>query len=218
MSPRLLPLLPYLLYLAQVCAGNPSQCLQQFHLGRDDFVLDTDDSVFAGATFLGAPNVSRARDCVSICCRTRGCNVVLLEDLQQQSQKEPLLRKVSGCFLFNCLYNQVYVCRFFRRAGFSNFIQETVYQDYIRPRGPHAGDKLPMANAGRDRIVQPNEEVILSGVESRDDFRIVSFDWALLHGNSSVKFKVCVHGGRQSSSVNRINRPMLSFSFCYFSE
>ncbi|XP_041071094.1 kunitz-type protease inhibitor 1-like [Carcharodon carcharias] len=198
MSPRLAQLLPYLLYLSYLPQVSlvawrdqpPGRdCLSLYRLGRDDFVLDTDDSVSAGATFLGSPNVSHARDCVSICCRTRGCNVVLLEDTMQQSQEDAMLRKISGCFLFNCLYNQVYVCRFFRREGFSNFIQNTVYEDYFRPRQPTAGDELPVANAGRDRIVQPNEEVILSGVESRDNFKIVSFDWTLLHGDSSVKFK-----------------------------
>ncbi|XP_072342240.1 kunitz-type protease inhibitor 1-like isoform X2 [Scyliorhinus torazame] len=191
MYPRLLPVL--LLLSPALSQLDPSsahhQCLQQYRLGRDDFVLDTDDSVAAGATFLGAPNATRARDCVSLCCRTRGCNVVLLEDLKQQSQREPMLRLVKGCFLFNCLYNQVYVCRFFRREGYSNFIQGTVYEDYIRPREPTAGDKRPVANAGRDRIVQPDEEVTLSGVESRDDFKIVSFDWSLLHGNLSVKLQ-----------------------------
>ncbi|XP_067895684.1 kunitz-type protease inhibitor 1-like [Heterodontus francisci] len=188
--PALLALLPCLLHLLQGSRGTePSQCLSGYTLGRDDFVLDTDDSVAAGATFLAAPNVSRARDCVRMCCRSSRCNVVLLEDHIPQAQGDPMLRVVSGCFLFNCLYNQVYVCKFFRREGFSNFILDTVYQAYLKPREPGAGDKLPVANAGRDRIVQPNEEVILSGLQSRDDFRIVNFDWALVFGDSSVKLK-----------------------------
>lgn len=190
--PGLLTLLPCLLYLLQGSLGvdpNHDRC-PSYTFGQEDFVLDTDDSVAAGATFLGSPDVTRARDCVRICCRTRNCNVVLLEDQpSQEPRTEPMLRAVSGCFLFNCLYNQVYVCRFFRRAGFSNFILDTVYKAYLKPREPSAGDKLPVANAGRDRIVQPNEEVTLSGLESRDDFRIVKFDWGLLHGNSSVKIK-----------------------------
>ncbi|XP_078262359.1 kunitz-type protease inhibitor 1-like [Rhinoraja longicauda] len=166
---------------------DPHQCLANYELGREDFVLDTDDSVAAGASFLSSPNVSRARDCVLMCCRSRDCNVVLLEDKDGQSGTAPELRSIEGCFLFDCLYNKEYVCRFFRREGFSNFILREVYQEYLRPRSPGAGDKLPMAKAGRDRIVQPNEEVTLSGLDSRDDFNIVEFNWVLLKGEPSVK-------------------------------
>ncbi|XP_067847350.1 kunitz-type protease inhibitor 1-like [Heptranchias perlo] len=190
LRPGLLTLLPCLLYLLQGSrAIDPDHCPSHYTLGREDFVLDTDDSVSAGAAFLGSPTVNRARDCVRICCRTRNCNVVLLEDRPQESQDNPMLRAISGCFLFNCLYNQVYVCKFFRREGFSNFILDTVYEAYLKPREPSAGDKLPVANAGRDRIVQPNEKVTLSGLESRDDYKIVQFDWVLLLGDPSVKIE-----------------------------
>ncbi|XP_051882268.1 kunitz-type protease inhibitor 1-like [Pristis pectinata] len=168
-------------------AADPGQCLHNFELGREDFILDTDDSVAAGATFLSSPNVSRARDCVLICCRLRQCNVVLLEDMSSQPGVDPMFRTIKGCFLFNCLYNQEYVCRFFRRDGFSNFILSDVYQEYLKPRLPGAGDKLPVAKAGRDRIVQPDEEVTLSGLESRDDYNIVHFNWVLLQGDPSAK-------------------------------
>ncbi|XP_055496821.1 kunitz-type protease inhibitor 1-like [Leucoraja erinacea] len=188
--PLALLLFPLLLLLVPGCrplASNPQQCLAKYELGRGDFVLDTDDSVAAGASFLSSPNVSRARDCVLMCCRSHGCNVVLLEDVSGPPRADPTLRHIKGCFLFNCLYNQEYVCRFFRRVGFSNFILKEVYKEYLRPRSPGAGDKLPIAKAGGDRIVQPNEEVTLSGLESRDDFNIVKFDWALLKDDPSVK-------------------------------
>ncbi|XP_020371056.1 kunitz-type protease inhibitor 1 isoform X1 [Rhincodon typus] len=207
LRPGLLSLLSCSLCLLQVSrATDNQQCLSDYILGRDDFVLDTDDSVADGATFLGSPNVSRARDCVRMCCRTAGCNVVLLEDQFQKSQHDPLLRQVSGCFLFNCLYNQVYVCKFFRREGFSNFILNTVHEAYIKPRKPGAGDKLPRANAGRDRIVQPNEQVILSGLASRDDFRIVSFDWNLLAGDPSVKLEKTEHQDEQLVSNLKVGQ------------
>ncbi|XP_069773206.1 kunitz-type protease inhibitor 1-like [Narcine bancroftii] len=178
----LLPLL-----LPACSSADPGQCLSRYELGREDFVLDTDTSVSAGATFLSSPNVSRARDCVRMCCRDHECNVVLLEDLSAPSSPNPLLRTIRGCFLFNCLYNRAYVCRFFRREGFSNFILKDVYKEYLKPRSPGTGDKLPVARAGRDRTVQPNEEVILSGLESRDDYNIVRFKWDLLKGDPSVK-------------------------------
>uniref|UniRef100_UPI00398F8371 kunitz-type protease inhibitor 1-like isoform X2 n=1 Tax=Pristiophorus japonicus TaxID=55135 RepID=UPI00398F8371 len=189
--PGLLSLLACLLYLLQGSrAIDPNHCPSRYSLGREDFVLDTDQSVSEGATFLASPNVSRARDCVRMCCRTRDCNVVLLEDQpSQQPRVQPLLRTISGCFLFNCLYNQVYVCKFFRREGYSNFILDTLYRAYLKPRAPSAGDKLPVANAGRDRIVQPNEDVTLSGLESRDDYKIVKFNWTLFRGDPSVKIK-----------------------------
>ncbi|XP_072121580.1 kunitz-type protease inhibitor 1-like [Mobula birostris] len=163
------------------------ECQRHFELGREDFVLDTDNSVAAGATFLSSPNVNRARDCLRLCCRLRDCNVVLLEDMAGQSTVEPMYRTIKGCFLFNCLYNKDYVCRFFRRAGFSNFILGDVYKEYLKPRSPEKGDKLPVAKAGGDRFVQPNEEVTLSGLESRDDYNINSFDWNLVQGDPSVK-------------------------------
>lgn len=166
--------------------AGAGECPRNFDLGREDFVLDTDASVAAGATFLSSPNVNRARDCVRLCCRLRDCNVVLLEDVAGQSTVEPMHRTIKGCFLFNCLYKKDYVCQFFRRVGFSNFILKDVYQEYLKPRSPKEGDKLPVAKAGRDRIVQPNEEVTLSGLESRDDYSINRFDWALVQGVPSV--------------------------------
>ncbi len=51
-------------------------------------------------------------------------------------------------------------------------------------------DKPPVANAGRDVVVQPNEEVLLNGIESWDDRKITDYKWSLISGHESVRIEV----------------------------
>lgn len=48
-----------------------------------------------------------------------------------------------------------------------------------------------MAITGQDRVVQPHEDVTLNGVESRDDKKIVKYDWTIVSGHPSVVMSVC---------------------------
>ncbi|KAF7252118.1 Kunitz-type protease inhibitor 1 [Varanus komodoensis] len=52
-----------------------------------------------------------------------------------------------------------------------------------------ADDKPPVAYAWMDMKVQPNEPALLRGTESFDDNGIVSYDWTLLSGDSSVSIE-----------------------------
>lgn len=47
-------------------------------------------------------------------------------------------------------------------------------------------DKHPTAVAGQDRVVQPKEDVVLNGIESKDDKKIVKYDWEMVSGDSSA--------------------------------
>lgn len=99
-------------------------CLGKFKQGREDFILDTDNSVKDGATFLSSPELGRYRDCVAACCKDPKCNVAFMERGEEQGS-------ISSCFLFDCLYKMKYVCRFVRKKGFSNYIQDSVYESYL---------------------------------------------------------------------------------------
>lgn len=167
---------------------NPSEaqgdekkvCLDKFSLGKEDFVLQTNESVKEGATFLHSPVVSRPEDCVQICCRDPDCNLALIEEGQ-----EP--QTIKACFIFNCLYKQKRVCRFVRKTGFRNYVSTTVFKDYLEQVSvPDEEDKPPVANAGQDRVVQPHDDVTLNGIESRDDKKIVKFEWAMVSGDPSA--------------------------------
>lgn len=100
------------------------QCVQDFKQGREDFILDTDESVKEGATYLVAPKLDRYRDCVAACCKNPRCNVALMERGTEENS-------INSCFLFDCLYNKKYVCRFARKKGFMNFIRDSVYESYL---------------------------------------------------------------------------------------
>lgn len=41
-------------------------------------------------------------------------------------------------------------------------------------------DRPPVANGGQDRVVQPQDIVMLNGVQSKDDKAIVSYQWQML--------------------------------------
>ncbi len=51
-------------------------------------------------------------------------------------------------------------------------------------------DKPPVANAGGDVVVQPDEEVLLNGIESWDDRKIIDYKWSLISGNEYVIIEV----------------------------
>lgn len=113
------------------------ECLAQFEKGREDFILEADESVKDGAEFLSSPKLERYKDCVSACCKEPKCNVAFME----AGDGEGL---VKSCFLFNCMYMQKYVCRFVRKKGYLNYIQNTIYDNYLaEDLSPGEGATIP---------------------------------------------------------------------------
>lgn len=111
-------------------AQNPGeQCLKKFSKGKDDFILDTDESVKYGAEFLSSPNVTRVQECVSACCKESTCNLALMENGAQEGT-------IKSCFIFNCLYKQRKVCQFVRKKDFSNYVLSSVYESYLQEYDP----------------------------------------------------------------------------------
>lgn len=154
--------------------GFGEECLAKFERGREDFILDADESVKDGATFISSPALNRYKDCVSACCKEPNCNVAFME----KGDEEGL---VKSCFLFDCLYKQKYVCRFVRQQRYINYILDSVYDSYLSVDvPPDSSDHPPVANGGLDRVVHPQDIVTLDGVQSKDDKGIASFQWQML--------------------------------------
>lgn len=123
-------LLVLVLLLDSICGQlTGEECLAQFKKGRDDFILDADESVKDGATFISSPKLDRYKDCVSACCKEPKCNVAFME----RGAEEGL---VNSCFLFDCLYKKKYVCRFVRKKGYMNYILDSVYESYLSVDAP----------------------------------------------------------------------------------
>ncbi|XP_037017691.2 kunitz-type protease inhibitor 1 isoform X1 [Artibeus jamaicensis] len=152
-----------------------ASCLGRFTPGVPAFVLDTEASVSNGATFLGSPAVRRGRDCVRACCTTQNCNLALVE--RQPAGGEDA---IAACFLINCLYGQNFVCKFAPREGFVNYLTREVYRSYreLRTQG-FGGSRTPMLWKGIDLKVQPQEPLVLKGMENTD--------WHLLQGDPDVR-------------------------------
>lgn len=168
-------LLPLLLLLDSGAAQvTGEECLARFQEGKENFVLDGDESVKDGATFLSSPPLTRYRDCVASCCKDPRCNVALM----QKGTEEGL---VNSCFLFDCLYKKQYVCRFVRKNGYINYILDSVYDSYLNvDNPPDERDRPPTASGGLDRVIQPQDSLTLDGFTSKDDHKIVSYRWQLM--------------------------------------
>ncbi|XP_016308780.1 kunitz-type protease inhibitor 1-like [Sinocyclocheilus anshuiensis] len=175
------------LHVAPSEAQDEGKCMDKFSLGKEDFVLDVDESVKEGATFLSSPQVSRPEDCVLACCNDPNCNLALIEHGENP-------KSISSCFIFNCLYKQKKVCRFVRKNGFSNYVLISVFKDYLEQKNSDyvvqqvqdVEDKHPVAVTGQDRVVQPKEDVVLNGIESKDDKKIVKYEWEKVSGDPSA--------------------------------
>uniref|UniRef100_A0A8C2L3W6 Kunitz-type protease inhibitor 1-like n=1 Tax=Cyprinus carpio TaxID=7962 RepID=A0A8C2L3W6_CYPCA len=164
---------------AEKLISAQDNCVQTFTLGREDFVLDTEESIKDGAVFLHNSSVSHRDACIAACCEDPRCNLALIEDGNEKGSK-------NSCYLFNCLYKNKYVCRFIKKQGFTNYILHSVYEYYLNGRKSGGKDKLPIANAGQDVVVQPNQEVLLNGIESWADRKIIDYHWSNISGDTSV--------------------------------
>ncbi|TRY92465.1 hypothetical protein DNTS_028172 [Danionella cerebrum] len=165
-----------ILLVSGSAAQEEKLCKDNFTTGKEDFVLNTDESVKAGATFLSSLQVTRAEDCVSACCNDPNCNLALMEH-----GEDP--KSINVCFIFNCLYKQKKVCHFVKKKGFSNYLRKSVFNDYLEQKTTDVEDKPPRAAAGQDRVVQPLEDVTLNGIESKDDKKIVKYEWEQVFGD-----------------------------------
>ncbi|KAF7654043.1 hypothetical protein LDENG_00075330 [Lucifuga dentata] len=155
-----------------------------FRGGQDGFVLDAEDAVTKGATFLAAAEVYSPEDCVRVCCGKPLCNLALLEPPGPGQNTE----NNRTCSLFDCLHRNHFVCRFINQPGFSSYIRVSVFNTHLQGPGEKA---LPIANAGKDVVVQPNSSVMLNGIESLalGDAHITEYHWTQLSGDASVKME-----------------------------
>ncbi|KAL0969189.1 hypothetical protein UPYG_G00223660 [Umbra pygmaea] len=169
------------------CIVFGQQCLDTFQKGKEDFILDVDDSVKNGATFIASPKVFRVKDCIRSCCMQPNCNVAFMENGEDEGM-------IKACFLVDCLYRQNYVCQFVWKKGFTNYILNSVYDVHLGPRSrQEKDDHLPEANAGGDRVVQPQEKLTLNGIESKGDPKIVTYQWNLVSGDPSAVIEISPH-------------------------
>ncbi|XP_076835019.1 kunitz-type protease inhibitor 1a isoform X2 [Brachyhypopomus gauderio] len=158
---------------------SEEQCSNTFRQGKDDFVLDTDESVKEGATFIASPQVTRAKECVAACCNNPECNLALMESGDEDGL-------IKSCFIFNCLYKKLKVCQFARKKGFKNYVLNSVFGNPLEEQTPKEEDLPPVAKAGPDTVVQPHDDVILNGIESKDDHKIETYHWQMVSGNPSA--------------------------------
>ncbi|XP_060918456.1 kunitz-type protease inhibitor 1a [Labrus mixtus] len=176
-------LLLMLLLDCSLCQEVGEECLAKFKPGQADFILDADESVKDGATFISSPKLTGYRDCVSACCKEPRCNVAVMEKAVEVGQ-------VKSCFLFDCLYKQKYACRFVKKKGYISYVLDSVYESYLEvDLPPNESDRPPIANGGPDRVVQPQDTVKLNGMNSKDDKGIASFQWKMLTGYPHAVFE-----------------------------
>uniref|UniRef100_A0A8C5R9G7 Kunitz-type protease inhibitor 1 n=1 Tax=Leptobrachium leishanense TaxID=445787 RepID=A0A8C5R9G7_9ANUR len=180
-------LLLYLLAVLDLVRSDLTgdSCLQNFSKGKANFVLDLDASVTNGAIFLSSPTLFSARDCMAACCRSMGCNLMLV---QQGGLEEE--DTIHSCFLLNCLYKNEFVCKFVRKEGLQSFVSHDIYQEFqawrSRLEGEEGDDNPPLARVSRDVKVQPFQTVTLSGIDSWDKEGIAEYYWSLREGDPAV--------------------------------
>uniref|UniRef100_A0A3P9QCX6 Serine peptidase inhibitor, Kunitz type 1 a n=1 Tax=Poecilia reticulata TaxID=8081 RepID=A0A3P9QCX6_POERE len=138
-------------------------CLSKFERGKENFMLNVNESVKEGATFLSTPKVGSYMECVESCCKEPRCNVALMEKEGEGT--------IKLCFLFNCLYKNKYTCHFVKKSGYVSYTLKSLYKDYIKHDATtgEKKDSSPVAIAGYDIVVQPKESVTLSGFQSKDE-------------------------------------------------
>ncbi|KAM9798314.1 kunitz-type protease inhibitor 1-like [Neosynchiropus ocellatus] len=173
--------------LPRVRAAEDAACRLEFQAGQQDFVLDLADAVDGGALLLSTAHASTAAACEAACCADPRCNLALLEPPGAAAGVEGGGR---SCLLFDCVRNNLFVCRFVNEAGYQSFIRTSVFKKHLEgPSGePRKSTSPPIAIAGRDVVVRPGVTVTLNGIESLalGSAHITDYSWRLHSGNSSV--------------------------------
>ncbi|XP_061785017.1 kunitz-type protease inhibitor 1-like [Nerophis lumbriciformis] len=170
------------LFLFVVPLEGDANCETGFRSGQDGFVLDVEDAVKEGAVLLAVEHAPTMADCRLACCANTRCNIALLE------LRDAHVPDNFTCTLFDCVHRNQFVCRFVKRRVYRSFIRETEYRRYLEgPLGP--GEQAPpIANAGRDKVVQPGATVTLNGIESLavGDAHIVDYHWTVQSADNDV--------------------------------
>ncbi|XP_040025766.2 kunitz-type protease inhibitor 1 [Gasterosteus aculeatus] len=173
-----------LVVVARLSGAEDASCSAAFRSGPEDFVLDAEAAVKAGAALLSSARVRSAEACRSACCGMPLCDLALLQPRGGGAEAA----EHRECVLFNCVHRNRFVCRFVNHKGFLSYIRASVFQVYLR--GPQAtgDDALPIAIAPRDVIIQPGEVVTLSGIQSLPigDAHISRYQWSLVSGDVNV--------------------------------
>uniref|UniRef100_A0A3Q3XCL6 BPTI/Kunitz inhibitor domain-containing protein n=1 Tax=Mola mola TaxID=94237 RepID=A0A3Q3XCL6_MOLML len=161
--------------LFTVSTAEDANCGDPFRAGQENFVLDAEDAVLAGAALLAAAHARTPVECERACCAERAA-------------------ENRTCVLFDCVHRNRYVCRFVNLVGYRTFIRDSVFQKHLR--GPQPATDVfrsapPIAIAGRDVIVQPGATVTLNGIESLPlgNAHITDYQWTLQSGHDSVKME-----------------------------
>ncbi|XP_043997794.1 kunitz-type protease inhibitor 1a [Gambusia affinis] len=150
-------------------------CMSKFDRGKENFMLNANESVNEGATFLSSPKVGSYMDCVVSCCKDPRCNVALMEKQGEDT--------IKICYLFDCLYNKINACRFVKKSGYFSYVLKSLSKELIRHDGTteEKKDSPPVAIAGHDIVAQPKESVTLSGFQSRDEnVQTLTFKWTMV--------------------------------------
>ncbi|KAM9339379.1 kunitz-type protease inhibitor 1-like [Symphorus nematophorus] len=185
--PLLLPLL--LLLLRSAAAADDAACSGAFRPGQENFLLDVEDAVNAGAALVFTAHVRSQEACERACCEEPRCNLALLEP---SGTAAAAAAENRTCVLFNCVHRNRFVCRFVNEVGYRSYIRESVYLKHLQgPQGPPGEQAPPIAIAGRDVVVQPGETVTLNGIESLalGDAHIKDYKWTLQSGDDGVKME-----------------------------
>ncbi|XP_038132490.1 kunitz-type protease inhibitor 1-like [Cyprinodon tularosa] len=159
------------------------ECGAAFRSGRENFVLDLKDAVGDGAALLDTRAVSVDEDCQDHCCTDPRCNLALLKPRDENATEN-----TRTCVLIDCVHKNRFVCRFVNQAGYQSYIRESMFQRYLQAPGEQPP---PIANAGRDVVVQPGETVTLNGTESvaLGNAKIATYRWSLQSGDRSLKME-----------------------------
>lgn len=180
-------LLLLLLLLRAAAAAGDAACSGAFRAPQGYFVVDAEDAVTGGAALLDTAHVRSEDACRSACCAVPRCNLALLEPRGTGAEAA----ENRTCVLFNCVHRNRFVCRFVNQAGYQSSITETVFRKHLQGPQGAVEQAPPIANAGRDVIVQPGETVLLNGIESLalGDAHIAEYHWTLQKGDAGFEME-----------------------------
>lgn len=105
-------LLSFILCLVNAKAEVIHERCPRFHIKKTT-IIKTQQSIRDGAEFLGKKVVSSSRGCHENCCKTEGCNLVMLKyEVKENAHK-------VSCFMFNC--RSPSVCTFLHHSTYHGY-------------------------------------------------------------------------------------------------
>uniref|UniRef100_A0A3Q4BR86 BPTI/Kunitz inhibitor domain-containing protein n=1 Tax=Mola mola TaxID=94237 RepID=A0A3Q4BR86_MOLML len=149
-----------LLLLPRPGAAEDANCGDPFRAGQENFVLDAEDAVLAGAALLAAAHARTPVECERACCAERRCNLALLEP------------RGGGAFV--------------NLVGYRTFIRDSVFQKHLRgeqaPPIAIAGRDV-IVQPGATVTLNGIESLPLGNAH------ITDYQWTLQSGHDSVKME-----------------------------